>query len=143
MKTAHEQRFQLQLYTVVTDPEPMETQARMLQAMPGGRKRIFPFTTAQFETILGEIPLLPEHKELLEKFPGMYLHRYSAHSLKKQGTAVLLEAAAKGHIPPEAVAAVDKHKSAATVLPPQTVRYGWRDPNLARINGTAAATRFL
>jgi hypothetical protein len=143
LKTAKTNRFQLQFYTVVTDPQPMVEIVAFLRSCPPGRRRLFPFTTQMCERILSQVPLLEEHARLVALEPDMHLPHYSAHSMKQQGTKVMLRLAAEGLIPPEVIATVAKHRSSAVVLPSNTVRYGWRDANLARLNGSGKATFHL
>jgi hypothetical protein len=144
-KSAHRAggKYATRFYTQVLDVEPMEWQATLLNSVTrGGKKKLFPWTTAMIDVILKQIPL-SEYQQELVRYHGKRTH-LSAHSFKMGADEVMLQAIVDGRLDKAAKAVMLKHKAFADMETPEvSVRYGAHNPNQGRINGTGRATRLL
>jgi hypothetical protein len=88
-------------------------------------------------------PLTTTSTTLLTTLIRGVLHSsHSAHSVKRGALNFLTQLAAKGQIDPQLLPILAKHKGTPTI-PETTVRYVTDKVALARVVGTAAATKYL
>lgn len=153
VKTAHISRFKMRHFVVVVASESenatMSWACRMLMSVPAlSSKKLFDWTTARLETAMAKIPLRDELKTLMREEaawpdpPRRHLH-YTAHSIKMGAMEMTTRNVALGLLPPSAIPAIAKHKSAAEVIPDQSVRYTHQSQWLAFAGGTQHVTALV
>lgn len=153
VKTAHTSRFKLRHFVVVVptsgEEATMAWACRMLLSVPAmATRKLFPWTTAALEKELAKVPLRAElvtlmREEAMWPDPPPRHRHYTAHSIKMGAMEVTTRNVALGLLPPSAIPAIAKHKSAAEVVPDTSVRYAHQSPWLAYAGGTQHVTALV
>lgn len=144
LKTAYRDRDQLRFYTAIRDDEDLTPMVQMLlNAVPGAKGKLFPWTTRDIEEVLKKFPLPAEMKAMFEGNKEKFYPHFTAHSIKQGAMAVVLRNIAEKKLDKEALAMIGKHKNPLESMPGVSVGYTRLDPNLARANGTQEITILL